>query len=103
MFVRRTGVKFPDVESRSAGTTLALFSHQKKTWPGSKVACSLLAPNSLDSSETVSEAKDLVVTLEKRTISYLSVSARIKVIDQFSQMTVGMCRWDPGTLNLYQS
>ena len=32
------------------------------------------------------EAKDLVVTLEKRTISYLSVSARIRVIDPFSQM-----------------
>ena len=31
-------------------------------------------------------AKDLVVTLEKRSISYLSVSARIRVIDPFSQM-----------------
>ena len=32
------------------------------------------------------EAKDLVVTLEKRTIPYLSVSARIREIDPFSQM-----------------
>ena len=34
----------------------------------------------------VSEAKHLVVTLEKQTISYLSVSARIRVIDPLSQM-----------------
>ena len=37
-------------------------------------------------STLVPEAKDLVVALEKRTISYLSVSARIRVIDPFSQM-----------------
>ena len=30
-----------------------------------------------------------MVTLEKRTISYLSVSARIRVIDPFSQMKLG--------------
>ena len=46
----------------------------------------LLSPNSFDSQEPVPEAKDLVVTLEKWTISYLSVSARIRVIDPFSQM-----------------
>ena len=34
----------------------------------------------------VSEAKDLVLKLEKRTISYLFVSARIRVNDPFSQM-----------------
>ena len=45
-----------------------------------------LSPNSFDSQEPVSEPKDLVVTLEKRTISYLSVSARIRVIDPFSRM-----------------
>ena len=45
-----------------------------------------LSPYSFDSQEPVSEPKDLVVTLEKRTISYLSVSARIRVIDPFSQM-----------------
>ena len=35
------------------------------------------------------KAKDLVVALEKRTVSYLSVSARIWVIDPFSQMKRG--------------
>ena len=45
-----------------------------------------LGPNSFHSLEPVPEAKDSVVTLEKRTISYLSVSARIRVIDPFSQM-----------------
>ena len=34
----------------------------------------------------VPEAKDLVVTLEKPTISSISVSARMRVIDAFSQM-----------------
>ena len=47
----------------------------------------LLSPYSFDSQEPVPEAKDLVVTLEKRTISYLSVSARIRVIhNPFGQM-----------------
>ena len=46
----------------------------------------LLSPNSFDSLEPVPEAKDLVVTLEKQTISYLSVSARIREINPFSQM-----------------
>ena len=36
-----------------------------------------LSPNYFDFQEPVLEAKDLVVTLEKRTISHLSVSARI--------------------------
>ena len=46
----------------------------------------LLSPNSFDSQEFVPEAKDLVVTLEKRTISYLSVSIRIRVIHPFNQI-----------------
>ena len=46
----------------------------------------LLSPYSFDSQEPVPEAKDLVVTLEERTISYLFVSARIRVIDPFNQM-----------------
>ena len=46
----------------------------------------LLSPNSCDSQEPVPEAKDLVVTLEKWTIPYLSVSARISVIDPFNQI-----------------
>ena len=46
----------------------------------------LLSPYSFDSQEPVSEAKDLLVTLEKRTISYFFVSARIRVIDPFNQM-----------------
>ena len=45
-----------------------------------------LSPNSFDSQEPVSEPKHLVVTLEKRTISYLSVSVRIRVIVPFNQM-----------------
>ena len=46
----------------------------------------LLSSNSFDFEERVPEAKDFVVTLEKPAISYLSVSARIRVIDPFSQM-----------------
>ena len=46
----------------------------------------LLSLNSFDSQEPVPEAKDLVVTLEKRTISHLSVSVRIRVIDPFNQI-----------------
>ena len=60
-----------------------------KSWPESKSAkftCNFASPNLFDSKEPVPEAKDLVVTLEKRTISYLSVSSRIRVIDPFSQM-----------------
>ena len=45
-----------------------------------------LSPNSFDSQEPVSEPKNLEVTLEKRTISYLSVSVRIRVIVPFNQM-----------------
>ena len=79
--------KFPDVESHGRRITLALFSHQKKVLARVKVQlqfCSHLihlTPKSL-----FPEAKDLVVTLEKRTVSYLSVSARIRVIDPFSQI-----------------
>ena len=40
----------------------------------------LLSPYLFDPQEPVSEAKDLVVTLEKRTMSYLFVSARIRVV-----------------------
>ena len=45
-----------------------------------------LSPKSFYSQEPVPEAKNLVVHLEKRTIPYLSVSARIRVIAPFSQM-----------------
>ena len=54
--------------------------------PGQSSLAILLSPNSFDSQEPVPEAKDLVVKLEKRTISYLAVSARVRVIDPFSQM-----------------
>ena len=79
--------KFPDVKSHGRQTS-SPFSHQKKTslGPGQSPPAILLSPNSFDSLEPVHEVKDLVVTLEKRTISYLSVSARIRVIDPFSQM-----------------
>ena len=46
----------------------------------------MLSPNSFDSQEPDPEAKDLAVNLEKRTISYLAVSARVRVIDPFGQM-----------------
>ena len=45
-----------------------------------------LSPKSICSQEPVPEAKKLVVDLEKRTIPYLSVSARIWVIDRFNKM-----------------
>ena len=60
-----------------------------KSWPESKSAkftCNFASANLFDSKEPVPVAKVLVVTLERRTISYLSVSARIRVIDPFSQM-----------------
>ena len=79
-------IQVPDVESHGRRITLALFSHQKSLGPGQSSPAFLLSPNSFDSWEPISEAKDLVVTLEKRTKSYLSVSARIRVIDQLSQM-----------------
>ena len=47
--------------------------------------CSLL----IDSTPTtlpLPEARNLLITLEKGTISYLPVSVRIKLIDPFSQM-----------------
>ena len=43
----------------------------------------LLSSNSFDSWKLVPDDKALVVTLEKRAISYLSVSARIRVIDLY--------------------
>ena len=45
-----------------------------------------LSPKSIYSQEPVPEAKKLVVDLEKRTIPYLSVSARIWVIDRFNKV-----------------
>ena len=74
--------------TRTADQHRARFHSRKKTClgPGQSTPAILLSPNSFDSLEPVHEVKDLVVTLEKRTISYLSVSARIRVIDPFSQM-----------------
>ena len=69
-------IQVPGCTVTRSADHLSCFHARKKTWP----------PNSFDSSEPVPEAKDFVVTLEKRTISYLSVSARIRVIDPFSQM-----------------
>ena len=43
----------------------------------------LLSSNSFDSWKLVPDDKALVVTLEKRAISYLSVSGRIRVIDPY--------------------
>ena len=43
----------------------------------------LLSSNSFDSWKLVPDDKALVVTLEKRAISYLSVSARVRVIDPY--------------------
>ena len=48
--------------------------------------CSRLFSARFDSQNSVFKAEDLIVTLEKRAISYLSVLSRIRVIDPFSQM-----------------
>ena len=68
--------------------------------PGQSSPAILLSPNKFqfDSEKPVPEAKDLVVTLEKRTISYLCVSARIRVIDPFKQNTTW--HWKMQTLRI---
>ena len=48
-----------------------------------------VSPNSFDSQEPVPEARDLVVSLEKPTIEYLSV----RVMDPFSQMKQNVIRY----------
>ena len=81
--------KFPDVKSHGRQTSIEpVFTPEKKTClgPGQSPPAILLSPDSFDSLEPVHKVKDLVVTVEKRTTSYLSVSARIGVIDPFSQM-----------------
>ena len=75
--------KFPDVDSHGRRTTLVLFSHQVKVHLQFCSHLIRLTPKCLFPSP---QAKGLVVTLEKRTISNLSVSARIRVIDPFSQI-----------------
>ena len=72
--------------TRSADHVSLVFTPEKSLGPGQSLTASLLSPNSFDSKSLFPEAKDLVVTLEKRTVSYLSVSARIRVIDPFSQI-----------------
>ena len=63
------------------------LSHQKKSLGvGQSSPAMSLSPKSFYSQEPVPEAKNLVVDLEKRTIPYLSVSARIRVIAPFNQM-----------------
>ena len=87
--------------------TSGLFSYTRvihvpgSVGPGQSSPAILLSPNSFDSWEPVPEAKDLVVTLEKRTMPYLSVSARIRVIDPFSQMKIDIIRyWTMQTLRI---
>ena len=69
-------------------TPLPCFHTRKKRSlaPGQSSPAILLSLNSFDSQEPVPGGKYLVVSLEKRTVSYLSVSARIRVIDPFRQM-----------------
>ena len=79
--------KLPDVESHGRRITLALFSHKKTFLARVKVQlqfCSHLIH--LTPYNLFPEAKDLVVTLEERTVSHVSVSTRIRVIDPFSQI-----------------
>ena len=66
--------------------------------PGQSSPAILLSPNRFDSQKPVLEAKDLVVTLKKQTISYLCVSARIRVIDPFNQNTTW--HWTMQTLRI---
>ena len=60
-----------------------VFTPEKKKKDLDRVNVHLqVSPNSFDSQEPLPEARDLVVSLEKPTIEYLSV----RVMDPFSQM-----------------
>ena len=73
--------------ARSRIKSHALGGNHIGLGPGQSSPRSLLSPNLFDCWEPVPEAKGLLVTLEKPTMSNLSVSARIRVIrDPFSQM-----------------
>ena len=61
-------------------------TRKKSLGLGQSAPAMSLAPKSFYSQEPVPEAKNLVVDLEKRIMPYLSVSARIRVIDPFNQM-----------------
>ena len=78
--------KFPDVRSHGRQTSIDPVCSPNSLDPDKSSVAILLSPNSCYSLKLIPGTKALVFTLEKRTISYLSVSARIRVIDPFSQM-----------------
>ena len=69
----------------SYASSLCRVTRDRSLGPGQPSPASLLSPHSFDSLKPVPEVKDFVVTLEKPKILYLSVSARIRVMDPFSQ------------------
>ena len=77
-------LKFPDVQLHGRQTSIDPVFTPESLGPGQSSHAILLSPISFDGLNPVPEAKDLVVTVEKRTILYLTVSARIRVIDPFS-------------------
>ena len=83
------------------GCTVTQSADQKiPCCPGQSSPAILLLPNrfQFNSSKPFPAAKDLVVTWEKRTMSYLCVSARIRVIDPFNQNTTR--HWTMQTLRI---
>ena len=64
--------KFPDVQSHGRQTSIDPVFTPESLGPGQSSHAILLLPISFDGLNPVPEAKDLVVTVEKRTISYLS-------------------------------
>ena len=72
--------KFPDVRSHGRQTSIDPVCSPNSLDPDKSSVAILLSPNSCYSLKLIPGTKALVFTLEKRTISYLSVSARIRVI-----------------------
>ena len=75
--------KFPDVRSHGRQTSIDPVCSPNSLDPDKSSVAILLSPNSCYSLKLIPGTKALVFTLEKRTISYLSVSARIRVIDPY--------------------
>ena len=75
--------KFPDVRSHGRQTSIDPVCTPNSLDPDQSSLAILLSPNSCYSWKLILGTKALVFTLEKRTISYLSVSARIGVIDPY--------------------
>ena len=77
--------KFPDVRSHGRQTSIDPVCSPNSLDPDKSSLTILLSLNSCYSWKLIPGTKALVFTLEKRTISYLSVSARIGVIDLYQE------------------